>query len=81
VLELLDSPSEVAEVNELLVWWNRYVDAASARNQQFTACWSRQVFAEYVPGPRAISQNSPLALIVARRQAEAAARTPLRPLN
>jgi hypothetical protein len=66
VLEVLNNPDEIQEVNDLLVWWNRYVWLSF-----LTLTCSKpivsQIFAEFFPGTRTIHERSPLALIMARR--------------
>lgn len=70
LLELLEDPEEVVEVNALIIWWNRWVYLLLCLDTSQTAdSFFSQVFPNYTANSRPVSKNSALAKIKAKRAA------------
>jgi len=68
ILDLFEDVEEQAEVNDLLMWWNRYVTLELLLLS--LSCLSllySQIFPNYSSAKRRICQNSALARIKAKR--------------
>ena len=65
ILELLDNPDKMEEVNQLLTWWNQYV--LYSTTFRLHSSWTSQIFPLYADTERAPSKNSPLARIRAKQ--------------
>ena len=69
ILELLEDPQESREVNELFVWWNRWLPLLLGGITAADFLWGRQIFPAYSSAQRTITKDSALAKIQARRRA------------
>ena len=66
ILDLLDDPDEKDEVDQLLMWWNRYVLIMNVVPVLMTVF--RQIFPLYADLEQAPSKNSALARIRQKRE-------------
>lgn len=66
VLELFDDDKEKEEVEDLLVWWNRYVRLVSPGPMLFNRIL-RHIFPNYSSAQRPVAKNSALAKIKEKR--------------
>ena len=81
ILELLEDPQESREVNELFVWWNRWLPLPYIGITTADWLWDRQIFPAYSSAQRTITKDSALAKIQARRRAlmQSAQQNPIAP--
>jgi hypothetical protein len=70
ILELLEDPDERSEVTELLMWWNRCPLSVFHAFQLTDDFPLSQIFPNHATPSRAVSKNSALARIKARRAAQ-----------
>lgn len=77
ILELFDDIDEQQELQELVIWWNRYClsprySQTPMTNQQFLWC-GRQIFPSYSSAKRPVAKDSALARIKEQRALKKAA--------
>lgn len=80
ILAFLNHPDELENVNELIVWWNKYVMPSGSRPYQANRR-IRQVFPHYVAVYRAPTANSALAKLIEARKKRTAMQVIGRNLN
>lgn len=69
VVDFFEDVEERVEVNELLVWWNRYAHTLLALGFMLRIVLCRQIFPAYSSARPAISKDSALAKLKAKRLA------------